>query len=84
MMWFYRPRGWPPWNHDNRRLVRWWSAGAGLDEGVMLEHYWDEGWRRRAARSLGDPEDQLWRAASAVSDMLDALAELAGGDDGGR
>ncbi len=31
MYWRYRPLTWPVWNHEHRRLVRFWSAARGLD-----------------------------------------------------
>ena len=33
--WCYRPLEWPVWNHEHRRLVRFWSADTGLDETVI-------------------------------------------------
>ncbi len=116
MRWCYRPLLWPVWNHEHRRLVRYWSAGAGLDERVIealqsrrlgelavvepsteeltdqlreelvvsrrhlreiLTRYWDDDWRRKHKGYDESPEDHLWRAATAVSDMQDALGELA-------
>lgn len=115
LLWSYRPLAGPPWNHDHRRLVRFWSAKDGLDNQViealrsrrldklpivepaaseladqlrvelqasrrhlrhLLEHYWDHNSRREHRGSDASPEDDLWRAASAISDMLDALEEL--------
>jgi hypothetical protein len=115
LMWCYRPLGWPVWNHEHRRLVRFWSAGAGLDDRVIealrarrfegleivepaadalatqlraelivsrrhlrevLERYWDRDWRRGHKGYDESPEDHLWRAATAVSEMQDALDEL--------
>ena len=35
MQWCFRPVAWPAWNHQNRRLVRFWSADGGLDEAAM-------------------------------------------------
>jgi hypothetical protein len=35
LLWCYRPLGWPVWNHQHRRLVRYWSAEAGLDDTVI-------------------------------------------------
>jgi hypothetical protein len=35
MQWCYRPRAWPVWNHQHRRLVRFWSADTGIDEAVI-------------------------------------------------
>jgi hypothetical protein len=29
LLWCYRPLAWPVWNHEHRRLVRFWSAGGG-------------------------------------------------------
>lgn len=40
----------------------------------ILDHYWDEGWRR-ANRHDTSPEDQLWRAATAVTEIEAALDE---------
>jgi hypothetical protein len=101
--------------HQHRRLARYWSAGAGLDDSVIdalrtrrldglevveptadelarqllaelpvsrrhlrtvVERYWDEGWRREHKGCDESPEDHLWRAAAAVSEMQDALDEL--------
>ncbi len=115
LQWCYRPLAWPVWNHENRRLVRFWSASAGLDESVInalqtrrlggldiaeptaaalasqlhnelivsrrhlrkvVEAYWDYTWRRKHKGYEENPEDHLWRAATAVSEMLDALDEL--------
>src|SRR5206468_2752631 len=33
--WCYRPVAWPVWNHEHRRLVRFWTARDGLDTGVI-------------------------------------------------
>lgn len=115
MQWWYRPLLWPVWNHRHRRLVRFWSAGAGLDTAVIealrtrrldgltmvepsqealadqlreelavsrlhlrkvLNGYWDHGWRRNHGGYDESPEDHLWRAAKAVSELQDALDEL--------
>jgi hypothetical protein len=35
LQWCYRPAVWPVWNHENRRLVRYWTADGGLDEDVI-------------------------------------------------
>lgn len=117
MRWSYRPSAWPVWNHEHRRLVRFWSATGGTDEDVVealqslrldgllvtepsaeqlerqldaeltvsrrhlrtvLDRYWDHDWRREHGRYDESPEDHLWRAASAVSEMQDALDELRG------
>lgn len=113
--WCYRPAVWPAWNHEHRRVVRYWSASGGLDEDVIdalrhhrveglaiveppdealaaqlrdeldvsrrhlrqtLDRYWDREWRREHKGVDGAPEDHLWRAASAVADMTDALRTL--------
>jgi hypothetical protein len=42
----------------------------------VLESYWDRDWRRRHKGYDESPEDHLWRAATAVSEMLDALGNL--------
>ncbi|MBX7070789.1 MAG: hypothetical protein K1X38_15505 [Microthrixaceae bacterium] len=112
--WCYRPLAWPAWNHEHRRVARFWSATDGLDakaiEALQLrrldrvavvepsteqlvaqlneelpvsrrhlktivDRYWDHNWRR-ALRGHISPEDHLWRAASAVEDMLSTLDEL--------
>jgi hypothetical protein len=33
--WSYRPSTWPVWNHELRRLVRFWSAAGGTDLAVI-------------------------------------------------
>jgi len=33
--WWYRPLAWPVWNHEHRRLVRFWTARDGLDTDVI-------------------------------------------------
>ena len=115
LLWCYRPLAWPVWNHQHRRLVRYWSAGAGLDDTVIdalrtrrldrldvveptaseldqqlhaelpvsrrhlcmvIERYWDRDWRREHTGYDESPENHLWRAAAAVSEMQDALNEL--------
>jgi hypothetical protein len=115
MQWCYRPLAWPVWNHENRRLVRFWSASSGLDAAVIealrsrrldglsiaepdtdgliaqlreellvsrrhlrsvVDGYWEPNWRRTHKGYDESPEDHLWRAAVAVSQILDALAEL--------
>ncbi len=115
MQWCYRPLARPVWNHEHRRLVRFWSAGAGLDDSAIealrsrrldqsrvaepsaaelavqlrdelalssrhlrsvLDGYWDDRWRRQHKGVDESPEDHLWRAATAVSDMHAALAGL--------
>jgi hypothetical protein len=35
MRWCYRPLAWPVWNHEQRRLVRFWSARGGLDTAAI-------------------------------------------------
>lgn len=115
MQWYYRPAARPVWNHELRRLVRFWSADGGCDDDViealgsrrldglavvepspqelraqlseelavshqhlrgMLDRYWDHPWRKEHKGFDESPEDHLWRAASAVSDMQDALDKL--------
>jgi hypothetical protein len=117
MRWSYRPSAWPVWNHEHRRLVRFWSSAEGTDEDVIealrslrlegllvtepsaeqlerqlgaelavsrrhlrtvLDRYWDRDWRREHGRYDETPEDHLWRAASAVAEMQDALDALRG------
>ena len=34
-LWCYRPSVWPAWNAQHRRVVRFWSVGAGLDGHVV-------------------------------------------------
>lgn len=118
LRWCYRPAAWPVWNHEHRRLVRFWSATGGLDEEVIsavrerrldgmtvlepatgelaewlpeelevsrrhlreiLDRYWDHDWRRDHKGFGVYPEDHLWRAATAVADITDALAALGAG-----
>jgi hypothetical protein len=117
IVWCYRPRAWPVWNHQHQRLARFWSAGGGLDSSAidalrsrrldrldvvepsadqlgrqlreelavsrrhlrtMLGDYWEHEWRRRHKGLDESPEDHLWRAASAVTEILDALDDLNG------
>jgi hypothetical protein len=114
--WVYRPTAWPEWNHQNRRLARFWSADEGHQADVLealrqrrletlpvvealasdllgqlteelaasrhhlqqvLDRYWEPDWRREHKRYEDAPEDHLWRAAQAVREIEDALAELA-------
>jgi hypothetical protein len=42
----------------------------------ILDSYWDHDWRRDH-RSGTSPEDQLWRAATAVTEIESALADTA-------
>lgn len=42
----------------------------------VLDHYWDYDWRRDHKGRDETPEDHLWRAAQAVSEMEDALSDL--------
>jgi hypothetical protein len=42
----------------------------------ILDHYWDQDWRR-ANRHDTSPEDQLWRAATAVTEIEAAIDEHA-------
>jgi len=113
--WCYRSLAWPVWNHEHRRLVRFWTASEGLDADVIealrsrrldrvavvepspqelverireelavsrrhlravLDGYWDRDWRQEHKGYDESPEDHLWRAATAVEDMNEALDEL--------
>lgn len=40
---------------------------------TILDGYWDPAWRRRHKGPDESPEDHLWRAATAVADILDTL-----------
>jgi hypothetical protein len=42
----------------------------------ILDSYWDHDWRR-VRRGGTSPEDQLWRAATAVTEIESALADTA-------
>lgn len=117
--WCYRPRTWPVWNHEHRRLVRFWTAPDGLGRDVIealrsrrldglvvveltadelvdqireelvasrrhlryvLDNYWNRDWRRAHKGDAESPDDHLWRAATAVEDMREALVELGAAD----
>ena len=39
----------------------------------VLDHYWEQDWRRRQHSTDDQPEDQLWRAAQAVREIEAAL-----------
>jgi len=43
---------------------------------VVLDRYWDFGWRRDNKGQDRSPEDALWRAAMAVSEIQDTLDDL--------
>jgi hypothetical protein len=43
---------------------------------TVVERYWDRDWRRENKGYDESPENHLWRAAAAVSEMQDALDEL--------
>ena len=43
---------------------------------AVLNRYWDREWRREHKGYNETPEDHLWRAATAVEDMLGTLDEL--------
>ncbi len=45
---------------------------------TVLDSYWDHDWRRHHKGDDESPEDHLWRAASAVTDLSDVLDELRG------
>jgi hypothetical protein len=122
MGWCYRPLAWPAWNHQHRKLVRFWTAHTGAEVhlidgprssgaevgGVVapsaealatqlrteltvsrrhlretLAAYWDREWRRQHSGYGTSPQDHLWRAASAVGEMQDAVDELAGREPSG-
>jgi hypothetical protein len=117
ILWCYRPRAWPVWNCQHRRLARFWSAEGGLDSSTidalrsrrldrldvvepfddelveqlrkelavsrrhlraMLSDYWERDWRRDHKGFEESPQDHLWRAATAVTEILDALDDLTG------
>lgn len=42
----------------------------------LLEHYWDHRWRGQHSGYDESPEDHLWRAAAAVTEIQDALDDL--------
>lgn len=46
--------------------------------GAMLDSYWDRDWRRQHSGHEESPEDHLWRAATAVTDIWAALDGLQG------
>jgi hypothetical protein len=46
----------------------------------MLDRYWDRDWRREHKGYDESPEDHLWRAAQAVTEIGDALENLGGID----
>ena len=112
LQWTYRPTAWPPWTYRDRRVVRFWSATAGVDDDTInamrehrplkvvepdkealadqldverslarthlksiLERYWDRDWRRDN-RYGTSPEDQLWRAATVLTEIDSALDDL--------
>lgn len=35
LSWSYRPAGWPVWNHQHRRLTRFWTTADGADSEVI-------------------------------------------------
>lgn len=43
---------------------------------LVLDRYWDRDWRREHKGFGAYPEDHLWRAATAVSDLHDAVERL--------
>jgi len=43
----------------------------------VVDNFWDRDWRREHTGYGESPEDHLWRAAAAVSEMQDALDQLA-------
>ena len=46
---------------------------------TVVDGYWSPGWRRAHKGYDRSPEDTLWRAASAVTEMEEALAAIAAG-----
>jgi hypothetical protein len=64
MRWCYRPLLWPVWNHEHRRLVRFWSADAGLDTGVI------EALRSRRLEGLAVVEPSLEALADQLREEL--------------
>jgi hypothetical protein len=50
----------------------------------VLDQYWDPAWRRGHKGYDESPEDHLWRAAQAVSEMEQALTELGRNERGKR
>jgi hypothetical protein len=75
LLWCYRPKAWPMWNHEHRRVVRYWSAAEGL-HGTVIEAL-----RVRRFEQLDIARPSLWRAATTVSEMHDALEELETSED---
>lgn len=55
MLWCYRPSVWPAWNARHRQVVRFWSAGDGLDELVI------DRLRSGAGVAAEDPGDEAVR-----------------------
>lgn len=43
---------------------------------AIVDNYWDLDWRRQHKGPDESPEDHLWRAATAVADILDTLDTL--------
>ena len=93
MRWCYRPLAWPVWNYEHRRLDHLSVVEPSIDDladqlreelavsrrhlRAVLDGYWDRDWRRE---HTGDesPEDHLWRAATAVAEICDALDIIGG------
>jgi len=80
--WYCRPAGYPAWNPELRKVLRFWSAATQLDREVMenlrLRRFdsRDGSWRREH-RGFGiQPEDHLWRASEAVREIEDAMAQI--------
>ena len=60
-------------------LVRQLQAELTVSRGhlrAVIDRFWDQDWRREHKGYDESPEDHLWRAAAAVSQMQDALDEL--------
>ena len=49
-------------------------AAARAHLAAVLDRYWDQDWRR-SSRGATTPEDQLWRAATALVELERALSE---------
>jgi len=60
-----------------RTQVQCELPGVQRELSTVLDRYWDDEWRR-SVKSFGVyPEDHLWRVASAMAEMTEALDELA-------
>jgi len=67
----------PPADEYLRQMgVEVTQCRAHLD--MVLDRFWEPGWRRKHRAAGIYPEDHLWRAAQAVRDIEAALEHLAG------